>query len=126
MNDQQFHAEQLTQLRGFVARLQQWATESGNEPLLPLAEAFGDLAERPEAFHDEGPALVYRLFTTSPAFAGGFPRDLLWYCGGECLHFMPDEEIERWSQLDEDRRGAAAQGLNFDWASAAASAGTLQ
>lgn len=126
MDDQQFHREQLSSFQGVASRLIHWAQEPGNEPLGPLAEVFQELARRPEAFHDEGPALVSRLFTTAPGFAQGFPRDLLWYLGAECLHFMPDDEIERWNALDADRREAAARGLNFDWHGAVASVGTLQ
>ena len=126
MDDQQFHREQLQQFQRVASTLKHWAAEDGNETLGPLAEAFDELAKQPQALHDDAPDLVYRLFTTAPAFAQGFPRDLLWYLGGQCLHFMPDDEIERWCALDEDRRAAAARGLTFDWHSAAASAGTVQ
>ena len=49
------------------------------------------------------PALVARLFTTYPDFAPTFPRELLWFFGGDCLHYMPDEEIATFQQLEELR-----------------------
>lgn len=126
MDDQQFHREQVTRFHTVASRLEQWASEPGNEVLAALAEAFRDLSQRPEALQDEGPAMVYRLFTTSPGFAESFPRDLLWYLGADCLHFMPDDEIERWTALDEERREAASRGQTFDWSSAASSVSILQ
>jgi hypothetical protein len=32
-----------------------------------------------------------------------FPRDVLYLLGGECLHYMPDEEISAYQELDELR-----------------------
>lgn len=29
------------------------------------------------------------------------PRDLFWYFGGDCLHFLEDHEINHFQQLDE-------------------------
>jgi len=40
---------------------------------------------------------------------------LLWFFGGDCLHFMPDEEIELYQTLDERRYQAEQQGEVFDW-----------
>ena len=43
------------------------------------------------------------------------PRDLLWYFGGDCLHFMPDDEIAQYQLLDEHRADVEARGEVFDW-----------
>lgn len=43
------------------------------------------------------------------------PRDLLWFFGGDCLHFMPDDEIQRYQQLDELRFSADDDGKTFDY-----------
>jgi len=46
------------------------------------------------------------------------PRDLLWFFGGDCLHFMPDEEIAFYQALDELRFSAEARGQIFNYAQA--------
>ena len=43
------------------------------------------------------------------------PRDLLWFFGGDCLHFMPDDEIEMYQALEERRFYALENDEPFDW-----------
>jgi len=43
------------------------------------------------------------------------PRDLLWFFGGDCLHYMPDEELQMFQALDERRYEAAQNDEPFDW-----------
>ncbi|HBQ40088.1 MAG TPA: hypothetical protein DD808_05890, partial [Halieaceae bacterium] len=59
--------------------------------------------------------LVMRLFTHQPEFAPTFPRTLLWFLGGDCLHVLTDEEIATFQALDEARLEAAARGELFDY-----------
>jgi hypothetical protein len=40
-------------------------------------------------------------------------RDLLWFFGGSCLHYMPDTEIDFYQQLDELRYAAESQDRPF-------------
>lgn len=75
-----------------------------------LSDRFGALSTGDLDLYAEGPGLVSRLFTTYPDFAPTFPRDLLWFLGGECLHYMPDEEITAYQKLDEMRSEAVAKG----------------
>ena len=84
------------------------------------------LASGERDLYGEGPGLVSRLFTTYPDFAPTFPRDLLWFLAGECLHYMPDEEITTYQQLDDMRAEAAAQGKTLDLRQARASLARLQ
>jgi hypothetical protein len=126
MNDTDFHAEQLKLFAQFNDGLQATAALPGGETLTTLAQQFAELVDQPENVMDEAPGLVFRMLTTAPQLAEHFPRDLLWYLGGECLHFMPDEEIERLTTLDEQRRDAAARGERFNWREAQASARGLQ
>ncbi|MEH6444567.1 MAG: PA2817 family protein [Oceanospirillaceae bacterium] len=44
------------------------------------------------------------------------PRDLLWFFSGDCLHYMPDEEIMQFQQLDELRYEAESSAIEFDYA----------
>ncbi|NLD13768.1 MAG: dehydrogenase [Gammaproteobacteria bacterium] len=62
-----------------------------------------------------GQELVSQVFQRYPQIAHQVPRDLLWFFGGECLHFMPDEEIAGYQLLEERRYQALEQGEAFDW-----------
>jgi hypothetical protein len=126
VDDQDFHALQREQFRTLAERLQHLRGKEGQEQFAALAEAFRELADAAEGLHDRGPELLYRLLTTTPSLAPSVPRDLLWYLGAECLHFMPDDEIERFTALDEARRAAADRGERYDWPGARDSAATLQ
>lgn len=118
MDDQAFHNHQVAQFRRLATQLKSASETPGSENLALLAEQFEELASQPTALLDQGAALLHRLMTAAPGLAALVPRDLLWYLGGECLHFMPDDEIERFSDLDEQRRQAATAGDALDWQAA--------
>jgi len=63
----------------------------------------------------EGQNWLTRLFRNYPTFAPHLGREVLWYFGGEALHFMPDEEIAKFQQL-EDMLAEADE--NFDYLAA--------
>jgi hypothetical protein len=127
MNDDQY----LTYCQGvminFATDLEKWTqTLDDTDSLRELALEFAESAASSDRIYGEGPSLVTRLFTTYPDFAPSFPRDLLWFLGGECLHFMPDDEIEQHQQLDEMRREAASRGAQLDFIAARAKLLKLQ
>lgn len=62
-----------------------------------------------------GQDLISQIFQRYPQIAHLVPRDLLWFFGGDCLHFMPDEEIEMYQQLEERRFYAEENDEPFDW-----------
>ena len=47
--------------------------------------------------------LLTQLITHYPNFTPCIPRALLWAVGGSCLHFMGDDEIEQFSNLEEQQ-----------------------
>ncbi|MEE4189965.1 MAG: PA2817 family protein [Halieaceae bacterium] len=115
MNDSEYRAFCLELAASFAARLSQEAEKTSPEdPLRSLASGFEALA-RGEALYEEGPALVNTLFTHAPEFAPLFPRDLLWFIGGDCLHFMPDEELAKYQQLEDMRIAAQDEDTPFDY-----------
>jgi len=63
----------------------------------------------------EGQNWLSRLFRNYPTFAPHLGREVLWYFGGEALHFMPDEEIAKFQQLDDQ---LAEAGEDFDYLAA--------
>lgn len=93
---------------------------SGTDSLRELALAFEKVAGCEEDLYEKGPSLIFRLFETYPDFAPTFPRELLWFLGGECLHFMPDEEIMVFQQLDGLRGEAQTRGEVLDFQAARA------
>tara|TARA_R110001599_G_scaffold353795_1_gene597863 strand:+ start:9236 stop:9622 length:387 start_codon:yes stop_codon:yes gene_type:complete len=128
MNDEQYLLHCRAQLAEFANTLSQ-RTEGleQDDGLRVLATEFQRLAQDPAAdIYSQGGTLVDRLFTTHPDFAPTFPRELLWFIGGDCLHFMPDDEIAVYQRLDEQRGQAAAQGEIFDLRSARAKLLNLQ
>ena len=69
----------------------------------------------------EGQNWLNMFMTHNPNLAPTVPRELLWFFGGECLHFMPDDEIDKFQKLEEDEIYAEENGLKFDYQQAKAS-----
>lgn len=69
-------------------------------------------------FYDNGQQIICRIISGFPQLTPQIPRPLLWFFGGDCLHYMPDEEIELYQQLDEARILANDDGEAFDFAEA--------
>lgn len=63
----------------------------------------------------QGQTLMCKIVATYPHIMPILPRDLLWFFGGDCLHYMPDEEIRVFQQLDEQREEAKASGQAFTY-----------
>jgi hypothetical protein len=110
MNDEQYRQHCLEVLGQFSRFLNlQSQSSSVDDPIRGLSEGFERLAAG-EDLYGAGPDLVSRLFASCPHLSPAFPRELLWFLGGDCLHNMPDEEIELYQQLDEQRQQASARG----------------
>ena len=71
-----------------------------------------------EAYSDEmseqGQWLVEHIVTGYNHLLISLSRDLLWFFGGSCLHYMPDAEIDFYQQVDELRYAAESQDRPFD------------
>jgi hypothetical protein len=106
MNDEQY-LEHCHSLLGEFAETLATRTQQLPEdhPLRELAAGFQALGDYPSDFYDQGPDLIARLFDTYPEFTPTFPRQLLWFFGANCLHYMADEELAEFQQL-EDMRAA--------------------
>ena len=127
MNDDQYLALCREQLEIFASELVERTRHlPDNDALRQLADNFAGLSGGEFELYADGPTMVSRLFTTYPDFAPTFPRDLLWFFGGDCLHFMPDDEIAVYQQLDDLRSEAAARGETLDIRAAKASLKGLQ
>ncbi len=94
-------------------------TEASEE--LEFLDQFAALVDdfehhRPEAY-EYGQTLLVRLVRGYPQFVPLLARDLFWLFGGECLHFMSDEEIEQFQQLDETQAELEASNTPVDYLS---------
>lgn len=93
--------------------------EDADTANLEYLDQFAALVEdfeqhQPQAY-DDGQELMIRLVRAYPQFVPLVARDLFWLFGGECLHFMSDEEIEQFQQLDEALADAQAQQHEIDY-----------
>lgn len=127
MNDEQYleHCHDL--LSDFAETLfKRTAQLDEADSFRQVAAAFQNLANGEGDLYIDCPNLISRLFTTYPDFAPTFPRELLWFFGGECLHYMPDEEISTFQKLEDLRLQAAARGETLDLQAARAKLLKLQ
>lgn len=67
-----------------------------------------------EAF-DQGQTLMIRIVRGYPQLTHLIARDLFWLFGGECIHYLTDEEIERFQNLDEMRFELERQGTEYNY-----------
>jgi hypothetical protein len=85
-----------------------------------LASDYQSLGEPGTDLYTRGADLVTKLFNSFPEFAPTFPRQLLWFFGGDCLHYLTDEEIAQFQQLEDLRLAAASCGDAFNFEDARA------
>ncbi|MEH6557125.1 MAG: PA2817 family protein [Oceanicoccus sp.] len=57
--------------------------------------------EPSDDFQQQGQYLLTQIVTHYPHITPAVNRDLFWFFGGECLHYMGDDELALYQQLDE-------------------------
>ena len=111
------HLQLLTHLRTILVAVAEAEVVPENHHALFL-ERFdamvADLRESTEELY-LGQDIISQVFQRYPQIAHLVPRDLLWFFGGDCLHFMPDDEIEKYQELEDRRYQALENGEDFDW-----------
>lgn len=112
------HLALLAHLRSILVALGE-AEQVPEESHALFLERFDELLEvlpqEPEQSQYLGQDLICQVIHRYPQIAHLVPRDLLWFFGGDCLHFMPDEEISLFQALDERRYEAEQNDEPFDW-----------
>lgn len=112
------HLALLNHLRGILVALgeaEQVLDDSHALFLERYDELLAELPSDPVSSQYLGQDLISQVFHRYPQIAHLVPRDLLWFFGGDCLHFMPDEEIAIFQQLEERRYEAEQNDEPFDW-----------
>ncbi|GLK91159.1 PA2817 family protein [Pseudomonas turukhanskensis] len=112
------HLALLAHLRSILVALGE-AEQVPEESHALFLERFDELLtllpQEPEQSLYLGQDLMCQVIHRYPQIAHLVPRDLLWFFGGDCLHFMPDEEITLFQALDERRYEAEQNDEPFDW-----------
>jgi hypothetical protein len=116
-----YHVELLNQLALQLAKLENSDQEYNQENtiLQQLGQLIESLKDSSAQQYDsavfEGQQWFYRFLTHNPELAPAIHRDLLWFFGGECLHFMPDEEIEKYQMLDDAMAESMLRNVPFNY-----------
>ena len=116
-----YPVELLNQLALQLAKLENSDQEYNQENtiLQQLGQLIESLKDSSAQQYDsavfEGQQWFYRFLTHNPELAPAIHRDLLWFFGGECLHFMPDEEIEKYQMLDDAMAEAMLRNVPFNY-----------
>jgi hypothetical protein len=111
-----FHLNLLT---AFAAELKAQAPFCLSECSQEDQDFLNELTQLPNIGGSEhliqGQLLLCRIVAAYPHLMPLLPRDLLWFFGGDCLHYMPDEEIQVFQQLDEQRQNAKDSNEAFSY-----------
>lgn len=68
---------------------------------LNALEALANKVDRDEVYYEQGQDLMCHLVTHYPQATHLAHRDLFWHFAGECLHYLSDEEIASYQQMEE-------------------------
>ena len=113
-----FHRKLLLQFIHAVQQHPPFIDDDCDEDLLDYLHQLEQLPSLPEpGYSEQGQAVLCRIIASLPHLTPLIPRDLLWHFGGDCLHFMPDDEIATYQHLDEKRYTAEAEGTEFNYES---------
>ena len=95
----------LQRLRQLSALLGAAKAQSESDELDPLQASFDRLLEAVSAQEPDYEFLVQdvllRLHRRFPSLWEGVDRHLLWFFGGELLHFLSDEELDAFQQRED-------------------------
>lgn len=110
--------EQLSLVRSILDAMSE-ADYVADEDHHLFIDRFDELTELLTSNNEDGlylgQEIVNQLFLRYPQVTHLIPRELLWFFGGDCLHFMPDAEIDLFQQLEDMQYQAESEGKSFDW-----------
>ncbi|MFC3115084.1 PA2817 family protein [Cellvibrio fontiphilus] len=123
--DKEYYFYHLELLQAFVTQIKElppFSLENPDETNSEFLTALNKLTTHTQAadWLDQGQALLCRVVSNYPHLMPLLYRDLLWFFGGDCLHYMPDDEINLFQQLDEQREQAKQGQQAFSYAEARA------
>lgn len=89
--------------------------EQKEQQLEQLQHVKQTLADHLEESRYLGQQWLFSFIGNYPQLAPMVPRDLLWFFGGECLHFMSDEEISKYQRLEDILAEAEHNKRDMSW-----------
>jgi len=103
MNQHQYCQQQLQTLQATLQQQPPFNAETPEEATLKFIDTLKQLCsdDHSEDRYQQGQWLISQTIANYPHISPIIPRDLFWYFGGDCLHYMPDEEIAQFQQLEE-------------------------
>jgi hypothetical protein len=118
--DQDYYTYHLELLTAFGTQLKELPPFNLENPSEDDIEFLAALTQLPSELHtpdflENGQILLCRVVSNYPHLMPLLYRDLFWFFGGDCLHFMPDEEIAIFQALDEERELAREQKIPFTY-----------
>lgn len=117
-NRLKYHLELLNETLSRIEKAA--ANESGvidADILQQFRDVIDQLTEHRDSSYESGQDLFSKIGTHQPQLMPAVDRALLWFFGGECMHFLSDEEITRFQHLDEMAAEAEAEGKEYDYRS---------
>jgi hypothetical protein len=117
--DQAYSEFHISLLTAFIERIQEQPPFCLNDCDQDDQDFFLELNQLPKVGGSDlliqGQRVFCRIVAGYPHLMPIVPRDLLWFFGGDCLHYMPDEEIRIFQQLDELRQNAKESNEPFSY-----------
>ena len=101
----QFHTQLLNELAAYIDATPPFSTETLTEDdknFYALLQRLTSDDSHPDEFMTDGQSLLSSIVMKYPQITPRVPRDLFWYFGGDCLHYLEDSEISAFQQLDEN------------------------
>lgn len=116
-NYSDFHVRLLENLVDLIKIQPPFSNEYPDADDSAFLESLKQLVEQPrnDDYLADGQQLLCKIVAAYPHLMPILPRDLLWFFGGDCLHYMPDDEIGKFQMLDEKRQQAIENGEDFSY-----------
>jgi predicted small metal-binding protein len=105
-NSQHFEHQQalITALYNHCKDTLPFSSDQASETDQAFIEQLKQLTESEKGDDDytfRGQHLITQIIANYPHITPEVSRDLMWLLGGDCLHFMSDEEIELYQKIEE-------------------------
>lgn len=114
-----YHLEMLQETLQRLEKAEERESNAVGEGILQqFRELIDQLTEHKDSAYDTGQDLLHKIGTHNPQLMPAIDRALFWFFGGNCMHFITDEEITRFQHLDEMAAEAEAEGREYDYRSA--------
>lgn len=113
-----YHQRLLMELYQYSQGQLPFSSDQASEVDHEFIESLQQLSEENQLSDDykyRGQAIISRVIANYPHLTASVNRDLFWFFGGDCLHYMSDNEIELYQQLDEVLYEAQSRGSELEF-----------